>query len=139
MMWEYTKSYFQESSIHGFWYLSNERARASEKILWAISMVFSFICCGLLTFEIGLKYQEDALVTYKSDVAIPVIDVSIISDLGRMISLFLIHADFIRCCDLLPRSFELLWIFRLQPTCDGSETTRNFHRKCHSRTVCLNY
>jgi hypothetical protein len=82
-MWNYTKSYFQESSIHGFWYLSKRRTRKSEKILWANALVVSFVCCGLLTFQIGWKYQEDALVTYTSDVAVPVIDVSFLNNLRQ--------------------------------------------------------
>jgi hypothetical protein len=86
-MWDYTRSYFQESSIHGFWYLSKRRTRNSEKILWVSALVVSFVCCGLLTFYIGWKYQEDSLVTYTSDVAVPVIDVSLLSELRQLLNL----------------------------------------------------
>jgi hypothetical protein len=82
-MWNYTKSYFEDPSIHGFWYLSKKRTKKLEKILWVSALVVSFVCCGLLTFQIGLKYQEDALVTYTSDVAVPVIDVGFLSNLQQ--------------------------------------------------------
>jgi hypothetical protein len=70
------KVYFQESSIHGFPYIVNRDLHIVEKILWAVSLVISFICCGLLIYEIGVKMQEDAMVTYTSDTAIAVVDVS---------------------------------------------------------------
>jgi hypothetical protein len=38
-------------------------------------MVVSVVCCGFLIFEIGVKYQEDALVTFTSDSAVDVVDV----------------------------------------------------------------
>jgi hypothetical protein len=51
------------------------------------ALVVSFVCCGLLTFHIGWKYQEDSLVTYTSDVAVPVIDVSLLSELRQLLNL----------------------------------------------------
>jgi hypothetical protein len=75
-MLKHVNCYLQESSINGFWYLSAERTQKSEKLLWVLALVVSFVCCGFLIFEIGLKYQEDALVTYSMDSGIAVIDVS---------------------------------------------------------------
>jgi hypothetical protein len=71
------KVYFQESSIHGFSYIVNRDLHIVEKLLWVVSLVISFICCGLLIYEIGVKFEEDAMVTYTSDTAIPIVDVSI--------------------------------------------------------------
>jgi hypothetical protein len=73
------KVYFQESSIHGFPWIVNSDLHIAEKLLWTVSLVTSFICCGLLIFEIGLKFHEDAIVTFKSDNAIPVESVSELS------------------------------------------------------------
>jgi hypothetical protein len=76
---EHVKVYFRESSIHGFSYVVNYKLRSSEKILWTVALLFSFVCCGLLIFEIGVMYQEDAMVTYTSETAINVVDVSLFS------------------------------------------------------------
>jgi hypothetical protein len=73
---EHIKVYFQESSIHGFPYIVNRDLHTVEKILWIVSVVISFICCGFLFYGIGVKMEEDAMVTYTSDTAIAVIDVS---------------------------------------------------------------
>jgi hypothetical protein len=73
---DHIKVYFQESSIHGFPYIVNRDLHVVEKILWIVSLVISFICCGFLIYEIGVKMQEDAMVTYTSDTAIAVTDVS---------------------------------------------------------------
>jgi nitric oxide reductase large subunit len=70
------KVYFQESSIHGFPYTVNRDLHIVEKILWIVSLVISFICCGLLIYEIGVKFREDAMVTYTSDTSLEVTDVS---------------------------------------------------------------
>jgi hypothetical protein len=64
--------YFSESSIHGFRYIVSNDLRIVEKLLWAIALVISIVCCGFLIFKIGVKVQEDAMVTYTSDKAIPV-------------------------------------------------------------------
>jgi hypothetical protein len=74
---EHIKVYFQESTIHGFPWIVNRNLHIVEKVLWIISLLFSFVCCGLLIYEIGAKYQEDAIVTYTSDTAIDVTDVSL--------------------------------------------------------------
>jgi hypothetical protein len=73
---QHVKVYFQESSIHGFPYIINRDLHIVEKILWILALVISFICCGFLIFQIFLKYQEDAMVTYTSDTAIDVHNVS---------------------------------------------------------------
>jgi hypothetical protein len=73
---EHVKVYFQESSVHGFPYIVNRDLHIIEKLLWVIALVISFVCCGILIFNIGVKYQEDVLVTFTSDTAIPVTDVS---------------------------------------------------------------
>jgi hypothetical protein len=72
--------YFQESSIHGFPYIVNRDLHLIEKVLWLVALIISFICCGFLVFEIFLKYQEDTMVTYTSDTAIQVNDVSCTCD-----------------------------------------------------------
>jgi hypothetical protein len=73
---EHIRVYFQESSIHGFLYIVNRDLHVTEKILWVIALLISFFCCGFLIFEIGVKYQEDAMVTFTSDTTISVTDVS---------------------------------------------------------------
>jgi hypothetical protein len=73
---EHIKVYLSESSIHGFPYIVKGGLQVTEKILWTVSILFSFVCCGLLIFEIGVKYQEDAMVTYTSETAIAITDVS---------------------------------------------------------------
>jgi nitric oxide reductase large subunit len=70
------KVYCEESSIHGFPYIVNRDLHIVEKVLWILALIASFICCGLLIYEIGVKFQEDAMVTYTSDTAISVTDVS---------------------------------------------------------------
>jgi hypothetical protein len=70
------KTYFTESSIHGLPYIVNHNRYIAEKILWVVVVAVSFICCGLLIFQIGMKYHEDAMVTYSSDTAISIMDVS---------------------------------------------------------------
>jgi hypothetical protein len=75
-MKNHIKTYFQESSIHGFPYIVNRDIHFVEKILWVAALAFSFVCCGLLIFKIGVKVHEDAMVTYTSDIAIPVSSVS---------------------------------------------------------------
>jgi hypothetical protein len=73
---EHIKVYFQASSIHGFPYIVNRDLHIVEKLLWSIALLTSFVCCSLLIFKIGVKFQEDAMVTYTSDTAIPVTEVS---------------------------------------------------------------
>jgi hypothetical protein len=73
---ENIKIYFQASSIHGFPYVVNRDLHVVEKLLWSAALVIAFVCCGLLIFKIGVKFQEDATVTYTSDTAIPVTEVS---------------------------------------------------------------
>jgi hypothetical protein len=75
-MKSHIKVYFQESSIHGFSYIVNRDLHIVEKLLWIVSLVVSFVCCGLLIYEIGMKFREDAMVVFKSDTAITVVDVS---------------------------------------------------------------
>jgi amiloride-sensitive sodium channel len=75
-MENYVKDYCKESSIHGFSYIVKRDIHIVEKTLWTISLLISFVCCGLLIFEIGLKFHDDAIVTFKSDTAIAVKNVS---------------------------------------------------------------
>jgi hypothetical protein len=75
-MRKHIRTYFEESSIHGFNYVVNRDLRIVEKILWIVTLIVSFICCGFLIYEIAVKVQEDAMVTYTSDTAIDVVDVS---------------------------------------------------------------
>jgi hypothetical protein len=72
----HVRNYFQQSSIHGFPYISNRKLHVVEKILWIVSLLVSFICCGLLIYEIGKKLEEDAMVVYTSDTSISVTEVS---------------------------------------------------------------
>jgi hypothetical protein len=76
VMKNHVEVYFQESSIHGFRWIVNRDLHIVEKLLWIVSLVISFVCCGLLIYEIGVKYNEDAMVVYKSDTATAVLDVS---------------------------------------------------------------
>jgi hypothetical protein len=71
------RAYCEESSIHGFPFIVNRNLHASERLLWILALICSFICCGLLTYKIGVKFDEDAMVIYTSDVAISVTNVSI--------------------------------------------------------------
>jgi hypothetical protein len=70
--------YCRESSIHGFPYIVNRQLHIVERVLWVAALIASFICCGLLIFEIAVKFEEDATVTYTSDTAIAVTDVSVL-------------------------------------------------------------
>jgi hypothetical protein len=69
------RTYFSESSIHGFRYIVDSDLRIIEKLLWTVALVISVVCCGFLIFKIGVKVQEDAMVTYTSDTAIAVTNV----------------------------------------------------------------
>jgi hypothetical protein len=75
-MRKHLKTYCEESSIHGLPYVVNRELHLPEKILWIAALMISFVCCGLLMYEIGLKFMEDKIVTYTSDAGIPVTDVS---------------------------------------------------------------
>jgi hypothetical protein len=81
--------YFEESSIHGFPYIVNKTLHTIEKILWIVALLFSFVCCGLLIFKIGMMYREDSMVTYTSENAIAVTDVS------RILTNFIFRSS---CC-----------------------------------------
>jgi hypothetical protein len=70
------KAYCQKSSIDGVSYLVRRDLRLTEKVFWIVTLIVAFICCCLLVFEIGEKLQEDAMVTYTSDTAVAVTDVS---------------------------------------------------------------
>jgi hypothetical protein len=96
------KVYFQESSIHGLPYIVNRDLHITEKVLWAFALVISFVCCGLLIYEIGVKVQEDAMVTYTSDKAINVVDVSafIYNEIPEALSISSFK-DSIPCCHIL--------------------------------------
>ena len=132
-MKNHIKTYFQESSIHGFPYIVNNKLHLVEKSLWVTALIVSFICCGLLIFEIGVKMQEDALVTYTSDAAIEVVDVSsffVINFLSNLLE------DSICCRDFLSRPSELQRGFRLQSNRECAHASRNHHRQRHYRRVC---
>lgn len=73
---KYIKIFFEESSIHGVPYLVNHDRHAVEKLLWGLAILLSLSCCGILIYEIGVKYKEDMMVTYTSETSIAVIDVS---------------------------------------------------------------
>jgi hypothetical protein len=97
--------YFQESSIHGFTYIVNRDLHVTEKVLWAVVLVISFGCCGVLIYKIGVKMQEDAMVTYTSDTAIDIKDVSPFYKKRMFRSFidffFLFLEDSISCRDIL--------------------------------------
>lgn len=76
-MLRHVKVYCRESSIHGFPYLVNKEIGMVEKIFWGLMVVMSFISCGALIYKIGVKVKEDAVVTYTSDSAIDITDVSL--------------------------------------------------------------
>jgi peptidoglycan/LPS O-acetylase OafA/YrhL len=69
------KAYCEKSSIDGISYIAKRNFRI-EKLFWVTALVVSCICCGFMIYEIGEKLQEDAMVTYTSDTAIAVTDVS---------------------------------------------------------------
>jgi hypothetical protein len=72
-----TRAYCEESSVHGFCYIVNRKLHAAERVLWILALICSIICCGLLTYKIGVKFKEDAMVTYTSDDGISVTNVNI--------------------------------------------------------------
>lgn len=74
-MKNHLKIYCKESSIHGLNYIVKNDAIIVEKVIWIAAVFVSLICCGILIFKIGAKYQEDAILTYTSDKAISVTDV----------------------------------------------------------------
>jgi Amiloride-sensitive sodium channel len=76
-MLHHLKVYCRESSVHGVPNLVDEKSHLAEKLFWAFALVISFFCCGALIFKIGKKVQEDATVTYTSDTAISIKDVSL--------------------------------------------------------------
>jgi hypothetical protein len=78
-MKQHVKTFFEESSIHGFRYIVSKDLHLMEKLLWIVVLLTSIICCSLLIFKIGVKVQEDAMVTYTSDTAIPVSTVSLLN------------------------------------------------------------
>jgi hypothetical protein len=57
------KVYCCESSIHGLPYLVNQENHWIEKIFWSLMLIISGFCCGALIFKIGVKVQDDAMVT----------------------------------------------------------------------------
>jgi hypothetical protein len=69
-------TYCEESSVHGIRYIFNRKLHLIEKLLWIAALIVSLVCCGLLIFKIGVKFHEDAMVTYTSDIAVAVTDVS---------------------------------------------------------------
>jgi hypothetical protein len=98
-----TRVFFEESSVHGFSYIANQKLHAAERLLWIVALICSFICCGLLTFKIGVKFKEDAMVTYTSDDSISVVNVSIghrFSSENKRSQV----SDSVCCCHLLSRS-----------------------------------
>lgn len=70
------KVYCRESSIHCIRYLVNKKIQPFEKIFWFLALLGSCFCCGILIQQITAKVQGDALVTYTSDIPVPVVDVS---------------------------------------------------------------
>jgi hypothetical protein len=95
------KVYFQESSIHGFPYVVNRDLHIVEKLLWAVSLVISFVCCGLLIYKIAVKFEENAMVTYTSDTAIQVAEVSFRFLTLKIGFVYLFLEDSIPCRDFL--------------------------------------
>lgn len=75
-MANHVRNYCRESSIHGFSYVVNRDLHLVEKILWVAALIVSFVCCGLMIYKIRVKVQEDAMVIYSSDTAVPVASVS---------------------------------------------------------------
>jgi hypothetical protein len=101
--------YCEESSIHGFPWIVNQKLHFIEKILWVSALIASFFCCGLLIYEIGVKFQEDAMVTYTLNSAIAVTNVR---DYSLLVSFdfkttFQIPFAAVACCpDLLSHNKE---------------------------------
>jgi hypothetical protein len=71
------KIFCQESSIHGIPYIFNRKLHLIERVLWIVALIASLVCCGFLIFKIGMKFHEDAMVTYTSDIAVAITDVSV--------------------------------------------------------------
>lgn len=73
---KHIKAYFEKSSIDGIAYIVRRDRHSIEKIFWIVALIISFVCCGFMIYEIGEKLKEDAMVTYASDTAVLVTEVS---------------------------------------------------------------
>ncbi|KAG5667533.1 hypothetical protein PVAND_015512 [Polypedilum vanderplanki] len=69
------KKFFNESSVHGFQYLTKAKVHLVERVFWLLSIVISYVCSGILIYQIGVKVKEDLTVTYTSDIAVSVTEI----------------------------------------------------------------
>ncbi|CAO1412869.1 unnamed protein product [Diamesa serratosioi] len=58
--------YCNNTTIHGFKYIGDQKRHITEKIFWGIALVFSSIGCGVLIFELLTKLQNNPTVEYIS-------------------------------------------------------------------------
>jgi hypothetical protein len=107
IMKNYFRTYCKESSIHGLHFIVNPNLHIIEKLLWISMLTVSFICCGFLIFKIGMKFQEDTMVTYTSDTAIAVTDVRLDFEFIRSVFHFLIFVFYSRFPFLLSPTVQI--------------------------------
>lgn len=131
------KHYCEESSVHGLNYIVRNDLSTVEKCLWAFAFVISLFCCGFLIFETGAKLQEDSMVTYTSDKAISIVDVSFNWYSSNIHKIF--DSDSIRCRHVLSWPHKPQWRLWFQPDCVSSEKQPSWHIKRDRKTVQLTF
>lgn len=131
------KVYCRESSVHGIPNLVDDSSHAAEKFFWLIALIVSFVCCGALIFEIALKVREDVSVTYTSDTAIDITEVSFKSKKLPLMSMLFLVDPFHRG-DVLFRSLEPPRGLRLQRHRECSGKSRTLDREPHRVRVRFN-
>jgi acid-sensing ion channel, other len=67
--------YSDNSSIHGFRYLTEENRSLFEKIWWAIVILISFVLCGQLISELYSKWTESPVIVSFSEKATPITEI----------------------------------------------------------------
>ena len=60
--WKYVKSYFSETTVHGFRYVAEGRT-AAEKLLWVIFIAFAATCAGTLIERSLSENRNNPIIT----------------------------------------------------------------------------
>jgi hypothetical protein len=134
--------YCKESSIHGFPYIVNRKLHFIEKILWICALIASFVCSGVLIFQIGVKFQDDELVTYTSDTAIDVTDVSSLRFLKKKSNFLITQIPFAAvtfCPDLLNYNDEFDYNQTMTALKQNEITIENVTEKEFVNNLCINF
>jgi Amiloride-sensitive sodium channel len=68
--------FFEESSIHGFSYLTDKNISFFEKVFWFFAIIASITCCSILISQIVIKLNDDLLIIFSSENAIQITEIS---------------------------------------------------------------